>query len=79
MRLTAGGVEEAPLYSRFEVVTEHATAREEHVDFEVANNIWVLGSGGGVVRGASLFSILAGSAFRVASASAVGEAKGKLV
>jgi hypothetical protein len=77
--LTTGSVEEASLNSRFEMVTENAVTWDEHVGFEVANSVCILGSGSGVIRGTGLFSILAGGALGVASASASIQAKGKLV
>jgi hypothetical protein len=65
--LTTGSVEETPFYSRFKMVTENTATWEEHVSFEVANSVWVLGSGSGVVWGARLLSIFAGGADASAS------------
>jgi hypothetical protein len=61
------------------MVTENTVTREEHVSFEAANSVWFLGSGSGVVQGAGLFSIFAGSANGVAIASAPHQTKGNLV
>jgi hypothetical protein len=52
------------------MVTENTVIWEEHVSFEVANSIRVLGSGSGVIRGAGLFSVFAGGANGMAIASA---------
>jgi hypothetical protein len=76
---TTGSVEEASLNSRVEVVSENTVTWDEHVGFVVAYSVCILGSGSGVIRGAGLFSILAGSALGVASASASIQTKGKLV
>jgi hypothetical protein len=61
------------------MVTENTVTWEEHVGFEVANNIRVFDSGSGVVRGLGLLSIFAGCANGVAIASASGQTKGELI
>jgi uncharacterized protein (AIM24 family) len=77
--LTTGSMEEASLDLRFKVVAENTVTWEEHISFEVANSVWVLGSGSGVIRGVGLFSILTGGTGRVAVASAPSQAKGNFV
>ena len=72
-------MEETPLNFRLKVVTEDTFTRIQRVAQEVAEDIWVLGGGGGAVWGMGLLSILTGSTGGMAVARASDKTNGKLV
>jgi hypothetical protein len=65
--------------SRLQVITEHTVPRLKHSFCESSNCSGILGGSGCVVRGASLLSILTGSANRVVSGRVADKTQGKLI